>query len=140
MPSHELIKVYPFIRMMVNRPWHFYFTCWAVIAPVYLLTFFNILYSIKSKRISPEIIWAFSFLIPLTLLGLNGWGFQTRYVVPAIPALAILCANVLDTKDRWVQVLGVLFLCVGFITGILNSLVFRPEEIFPFYVLMRIHA
>lgn len=132
-PSFELISIFPFLRMVVNRPWYFYVTYIILIAPVYLFAFMNIVYVLKNKRINAEIIWALSFLIPLSILGINGWGFQTRFIVPAIPALAILSANVLDTENKWVGVLGVLLLILGSLTGILNSLIFRPEEVFPFY-------
>lgn len=34
--------------------------------------------------------WAFAFLVPLTVLGRLGAGFQTRFILPAVPPLAIL--------------------------------------------------
>ncbi len=131
--SFESIEMFSFIKMTVHRPWHFYVTHIILIAPIYLFAFMNILYVLKNKRINAEIIWALSFLIPLSYLGISGLGFQTRYVAPAIPALAILSAHLLDTENKWVGVWGVLFLSLGLLTGILNSLIFKPADVFPFY-------
>ncbi len=132
-PSMGSIKTFSFIGMIVHRPWHFYVTHLILIAPIYLFGFISILIALKKKFINAELIWALSFLIPLTILGINGWGFQTRYVVPAIPALAILSAYAFETENRWVRSVGILFLGLGLFTGILNSLVFIPDDVAPFF-------
>ena len=133
-PSHELANTFPFIKTVITRPWHFYISRIVLIAPIYLFAFLNILYLLKKKQIRPEIIWALSFIIPFSILGINGCGYQTRFIAPAIPALAMLSANVFDLENEWIGVLGILLLALGMLTGILNSLISNPSEVIPFYI------
>ena len=50
--------------------------------------------------------WAFAFIVPLTVLGSLGAGFQTRFILPAVPALSILaCYFVLSPYLKSLAVL-----------------------------------
>lgn len=131
----ENIEMFPFIKMAVARPWYFYFQNITLAMPIYIFGWINILVCLRKKRLGLELIWAFSFLFPLTLYGVMGQGYQTRYILPAIPALAILSADFAANKKGWVWVMGIFLLGIGFLTGILNAFFFLPADIFPLYKL-----
>jgi 4-amino-4-deoxy-L-arabinose transferase-like glycosyltransferase len=127
----ENIEMFPFMKMVVNRPWYFYFQNITLSMPVNILAWMNIILNLKRKRMFTEILWVFSFLIPVTLYGMLGQGYQTRYILPAVPALAILSADLINRKDEWVWRIGIFLLAGGFLTGILNTFIFHPADIFP---------
>ena len=61
--------------------------------------------------------WGLSFLLGMTVVGSMGAGFQTRFIAPAIPALALLVAAATHSRGplgtaMGRNVLGV-FLCYG---------------------------
>lgn len=126
----------PFIKMMVERGWYYYFVHTAVVAPVYLFGYFEILERLRQRGDLTEIIWAFSFIIPLMIYGFMGNGYQMRYILPAIPALALLAASALRRQQYWWQLTAALLLAYQLLTGILNIAVFRLADIFsPFQFL-----
>ncbi|MFH1458029.1 MAG: glycosyltransferase family 39 protein [Candidatus Omnitrophota bacterium] len=129
----ENIKMFPFMEMVVNRPWYFYFQNITLSMPVYAFAWIAMIGGLKKRRLTLELVWALSFLIPITLYGVMGQGYQTRYILPAIPALTILSADLLNTKDELIWALAVFLLAIGFLTGILNTFIFRPADIFPLY-------
>jgi 4-amino-4-deoxy-L-arabinose transferase-like glycosyltransferase len=129
----ESIEMFPFVRMVVNRPWYFYFQNIALCIPVYIFGGMNLLVSLKKGQMKAEILWALSFLIPVTFFGMMGQGYQTRYILPAIPALAIMSASFINTKTRAVWMAALFLLAIGFLTGILNTFIFHPADIFPLH-------
>ena len=129
----ENIEMFPFMRMVVNRPWYFYFQNITLCAPVYIFAWINIFFLLRKKQITLEIIWVLSFLIPVTLFGMMGQGYQTRYILPAVPALTLLSADFMSQKKAWVWGLAAALLALGFLTGIMNTFIYHPADIFPLY-------
>jgi 4-amino-4-deoxy-L-arabinose transferase-like glycosyltransferase len=124
----------PFINMMVHRPWYFYFWHLLVISPIYLFGYFEIVERLKRRESLVEVIWVMSYLVPLTIVGLLGHGYQTRYIVPAIPGLALLTATWLHRhRGAWVAATAIVLLSFGLFTGFLDSLLFRPVDLFTAY-------
>jgi len=131
----ESLRV-PFIKMAVERSWYFYFVHVALISPVYLFGYCEIFERLRKRQGLAEVIWVMSFFIPLTIYGVLGNGYQTRYILPAVPALALLSAAFLSRQKRWVQLTAVVMLAYELLTGILNTAVFKLADVFsPFQFL-----
>lgn len=120
----------PFVRMMVNQSWHFYFSHLVLLAPIYLFGYFEIIERLRKRESLVEAIWVLSYFIPLTFYGLSGQGYQTRYILPAIPALAVLTADGLYRLGHRVEIVAAALLSYGLWTGILNSLLFKLADLF----------
>jgi 4-amino-4-deoxy-L-arabinose transferase-like glycosyltransferase len=131
--TEENLRI-PFIDMMVHRPAYFYFLHIVVLSPIYIFGYFDVVERIRKKESLTEVIWVASYLVPLTIVGLLGQGYQTRYIVPAVPGLALLTADWLYRhRNGWVTVTAITFLLCGLLTGILDSLLFRPADLFAAY-------
>ncbi len=125
----EYLQV-PFIKMAVERSWYFYFLHVALISPVYLFGYFEIIERLRKRESLTEVIWVLSYFIPLTVHGFMGNSYQTRYILPAIPALALLTAASLNRQKHWAQLTAVVLLAYELLTGILNSVVFKLADVF----------
>ena len=79
------------LELAVHRPWYFYLLTLVVISPVYLLA--GAAGWRRQPRDLAPALWFMSFWIAMTLFGLQGGGYQTRYLAPAYPALALLAAE-----------------------------------------------
>lgn len=91
-PSEWLVQNFPYVRMLVNRPWYFYPVALLLAAPVYALAVPAAFAALQRRELRPPLIWAAGVLGGMLLLGGMKWGFQLRYIAPAMPALAILVA------------------------------------------------
>ena len=135
--SPEYMERFPFIREIALRPWHFYASNLALCAPVYVLGWIEGLDQARRKLVSTELVWGAAFLLPLTWLGMRGGGYQTRYLLPAVPAFAILAARALQGRGRWLWFAALVFLALGLLTGIMNSLMSKPADLLPLHELVR---
>lgn len=129
----ENFQMFPFVRMVVDRPWYFYLKNISLAMPIYIFAWVSIGINLKKKMAKPEIVWALVYLGVITLYGIMGQGYQTRYILPIVPALAILAAEVLNNRNKIVLGVGITLLGLSFLTGILNSLIFKPADIWPFF-------
>lgn len=129
----ENLSMFPFVDMTVNRPWYFYFLQLILISPVYIFGYFNLVKRIRDKKDLTEVLWIFSYFIVLTIHGISGQGYQTRYILPAIPALSLLSADILVKVNKIILVIAIFFLAYGFLTGLLNSLLFKPADLFSIF-------
>jgi hypothetical protein len=120
----------PFIKMAVARSWYFYFAHVALVAPIYLFGYFEIVAKIRRRESLTEVIWVLSYFIPLTVYGLMGNSYQTRYLLPALPALALLSASALQRQKHWAHVTAAILLAYQLLTGILNTTVFKLADVF----------
>lgn len=96
-PSAWLIENYPYVRMLVNRPPHFYLTGLLATAPVLLFAALGVGRALTrepsvARSVVVVLVWALAFLVTLTFMGAAGQGFQLRYLAPATPALCLLVA------------------------------------------------
>lgn len=72
------------------------------------LSYFEILISIL-------VIWPLSFLIGLTMIGLFGGGFQTRFLLPILPVTSILSGIcIYITGNKLVPLICILFCYTSF--------------------------
>lgn len=130
-PSEEPLRMFPFIRMAMDRPWYFYFSNISAAAPIFLFGWIGMIKSIKHPEKWPELIWALSFIGGFTLIGIMGLeGYVTRYILPAIPAMAILSAKELaanNTKLLWLA--ACVFMAYGLTNAILNAFLFQVADV-----------
>jgi hypothetical protein len=98
-PTDGLIEHYPYVQVIVNRPWHFYLTGLLLTAPVFIFAafgmlrpFFAVYGSAICRPIAVPLVWAVVVFAALLTLGVRGQGFQLRYLAPAMPAVCILTA------------------------------------------------
>lgn len=94
-PPPEMIANVPHVARAVARPWHYYITQSALIAPITVACagFFCISADRSKTR---RVIFALGILafvgITMTALGVRGYGLQMRYLTPGIGGLYLLLA------------------------------------------------
>ena len=90
-PNPEMIAQFPFVAAIVARPWYFYLVNLIATTPIYLLALDAL------RRRQPRDLalglWFIAFWGAMTIFGLQGGGYQTRYISPGYPALALLAAE-----------------------------------------------
>lgn len=113
-----MLKNSSFVRAAVNKPFYYYLQVLLTFSPCHVIGIIfaavlvisiarHLWYNKKSIKLneisnSPSAIsmahiivfslWPASFLVGLTLLGLRGSGYQSRFLLPLLPATAILCS------------------------------------------------
>ena len=133
-PSGSSLSLFPFIKIAMDRPWYFYFSNITKVAPIYLLAWISMIKAIRKPDNWLEIIWALSFIGGFTFVGIMGLeGYVTRYVLPAVPALAILSARIIVMKNKLLWVISGIFLVYGLATAIFNAFLFQVADVFPLF-------
>lgn len=100
-----------FVAAAVAKPYHYYFSTLSVFSPIHIvglavgvilsgriaLKLFFVcdqtwakFYSRQDDIIAVLLLWPLGFLVGLTILGVLGAGFQTRFLAPILPATSIL--------------------------------------------------
>jgi 4-amino-4-deoxy-L-arabinose transferase-like glycosyltransferase len=87
-PTADMMRRYPFVASIVARPWHYYFSSLILFAPVFALALCRV--RARDRRDIGPALCAGTFFVALTVFGLMHGGYQSRYVAPAYPALALL--------------------------------------------------
>jgi len=129
--TEQTKELLPFIREVCKRPaW----LCLIFLPWIYPIYLFGYLRSLMLPLDRSGIILtgcAGSVLLGYFLLAQSSnLTVQARYLVPALPAMAILSADfVIQKRGRWVALLCLLFVGIGFGTGLLNSFVSRPADV-----------
>lgn len=126
-------NMFSFVKMVNSRPFYFYLTQTIVLAPLYILPMINFFKNGFIKRNLTIWVWAFSFLLLLTVYGLSGRGFVMRFILPLFPALSLLTAKSLDKiSNKYILII----LCTGILgvlTGIFNSYIFQVADLVPVF-------
>lgn len=129
--NEESMRMFPFMRMAVERPIYFYFTNTVIVAPIYVFGIIEIIRRLKSPGRLTETIWALSFIAEFTIIGATGGlGYITRYILPALPGLALLSASFLENKAEFFWLLACLFCAYCITMGILNVYLFQVADVF----------
>ncbi|HEY3245754.1 MAG TPA: glycosyltransferase family 39 protein, partial [Phycisphaerae bacterium] len=101
-PTQWLMEHYPFVRMVVGRPWHFYLTGLLLVAPVFVYCIPALVKLRNWTWLWIPTVWAAGVMAVLTVMGVSGQGLQLRYLAPAMPALCLLAAaGVLYVRWWW---------------------------------------
>ena len=105
-PSEEMIRSSTYLQNAIAKPVYYYAYILLAISPIHILglliasaSICRIIFEIvKTKKVVREytylvfILWPAAFIAGLTLLGFKGAGYQSRFLLPIIPATSILCA------------------------------------------------
>jgi hypothetical protein len=114
-PSAAMIAQSTFVRAAVTQQsWLFYFQQFASVLPLFFLALcigFGSLFLIGSSCTSVQEIvgdtnfsvvsilsvYLYTFVLGMTILGIFGAGYQTRFLLPCSPAVAIIVSTFLET-------------------------------------------
>ena len=120
-PSKAMIKNSIYLQEAINKPFYFYIAVLTKISPVHVFGCVILLKSLldyiwnaierlnkkeKVKGISKIddenlssdseywilLLWPMGYLLGHTLVGVQGGGYQTRFLLPALPAMSIIAA------------------------------------------------
>ena len=112
-PTPALIATNEHIAREVSRPWHYYLSQTAMIAPVSLVILAGVARYrriLSSPRALVTIGWMAILWLALMALFWRGHGMQMRYLTPAVPALYVLMIPLLARSDPRRSVFPVLVL------------------------------
>ncbi|MDP2910814.1 MAG: glycosyltransferase family 39 protein [Candidatus Omnitrophota bacterium] len=137
--NQEFLEIFPFAKLVKNRPFYFYFTNFIMVAPIYLFSFVSLVTGLKKGIKLIESFWVICFIGVFTFSGYAmNFGYIMRYVLPATPAMAILAASFITEKNKpIVYIISIIFLGYGLLTGIVNSYVFLLADTFPLHYFLR---
>jgi 4-amino-4-deoxy-L-arabinose transferase-like glycosyltransferase len=122
-PDEWSVEHYPFVRIALERTPAYYFLKLIAIAPVTLLSLgiYGLRKSLWSSRIFlVPVIWFLLCFIIISYLGVQGQGFQMRYIALLIPSIYLMLYAFLNRFWRGHELvsIGVLLLLVyGGMTG-----------------------
>lgn len=126
-PSQWLIDNFPYVRMLTERPAYFYFAALPLVAPVYLLLLPALLgIGRRAERSAGAAgggallisgAWAVGVVAAMVVMGMMKWGFQLRYLAPAMPALCLFVAAWLVHAPRWTWLIALVFGLIGWWSG-----------------------
>ncbi|MCX5697411.1 MAG: glycosyltransferase family 39 protein [Candidatus Omnitrophica bacterium] len=129
--NEESMRMFPFLKMAIGRPVYFYFTNTVIIAPIYLFGFIEMIRRLKTRGRLIETIWVLSFISGLTIIGATGGlGYITRYILPALPGLALLSAGFLENRNKYFWILACSFCAYSLFLGIINAYFFQVADVY----------
>lgn len=134
-PDDWLKEHYPFVRMHVARPAHFYVKELVLLEPLVLLCAFG--YARNWRKIPradflAPLLWFVIYLGVLTAMGAAGTGFQMRYLSPLYPSLYLMwsaCMAHADRPDPWFRFLGMLAVVFAAAGGCVYNLFHDAAEV-----------
>ena len=106
-PTPWMVENFPFIAQLLDRTPLYYVVALFLVSPVLVFALGCARRNLREPWMSIPLLWGGSFFLFMSAIGLNGMGFQLRYLAPMIPALCILAAATLLRCRRWVLVLGI---------------------------------
>ena len=97
-PSSEMLLNSEFMKTSSSRKWHFYLSSLVRLWPVVIVAPFSLLKIDwrNTSSFAPTLVWlslVSSYLVPFTFIGLRGGLYQSRHILPCIPALACLAGR-----------------------------------------------
>ena len=118
-PSQKMIENSVYLQEALNRPFYHYMTVISKISPTHtfgccllLMNLFGSVWKMVHKMTNDKscnllstdsevlhnleywilFLWPFGFLLGYTLVGMRGGGYQTRFILPILPATSIITA------------------------------------------------
>jgi 4-amino-4-deoxy-L-arabinose transferase-like glycosyltransferase len=125
------VEHYPTIRLIVERPAHFYGTGLLITAPVFVYAVPALWRARAERWLVVSILWSGTVLLALTLLGIWGLGFNPRFVSLAMPALCILAAAGIDHVRGWLKIPAVVLAGVTAISAFWSGLEPASADAYP---------
>jgi Glycosyltransferase family 87 len=132
-PDAALMNMYPFVRVAVERPWFYYIVKLALIMPLAVVAIWALVNDSavwKNRTIHITASWFMVFLGVLTILSINGYGFQMRHIAPAVGALYVAVLMMLIERERPLLLMVCSFaMLVGTVTGAMHLMAPQFDEI-----------
>ncbi len=125
LPNADMVARFPFVAEAVARPWYSYPLTLVTITPVYLLALGAVWR--RQTRDLPVAAWFVAFWVGATAFGLAGGGYQTRYLAPAYPALALITADQISRLRAPAMVGAVALVGYGMMNGLLYAVLDTPH-------------
>jgi len=98
----ELASTVPHVARAAARAWHYYAVQAAIIAPITVVCAIRLFWVANRARTGRAALGAAVILfvgVVMTVLGLQGQGFQMRYLAPAVGGLYLLLAGQMGAVD-----------------------------------------
>ncbi len=153
-PSQKMIEKSVYMQEALNKPFHYYVTMITKISPVHVFGCMLLLMSalssawgticglIKDRSRIDKILfvdiemissleywilflWPLGFLSGHTFVGMKGGGYQTRFLLPALPATSIITAIGVE-KFRDVSSVLYIFVAIGCMHIMFYGIMFYP--------------
>ena len=109
-PDEALRAFSPSVDREMSRPWHYYLSHSAMIAPVIIVLLIGYIRRwrlILTPKLLVPLVWVASVVGALLVLARLGHGMQLRYLTPAAPGLYAMLAGLLGRADPRRSLLGV---------------------------------
>lgn len=136
----EYLARVPFIRMVMDRPWHTFFSGSLFLAPVYFISCLGIIGAIRRGRGFFPAVWGLSVfaLYTAAVLFTQMAGYSLRFLAPATPAMALLAAQAVGANKKLVAFVWPLAF-IG-LAGGLFSVYWRPGigDVFSIFEFIRL--
>ena len=131
--AEDFKEKFPFVKMIFERPDHYYLSHLALITPVYVLSLFTVFdRADHSRRILW--FWALLFAVGLFLLfKMNVLGQVFRYLLPALVPLGILTARAVVRYPKVLIPVGSVLLAFQLLTGLVNILAYGRADLVPLW-------
>ncbi len=123
LPTAWMIENFPYMARVVARSPLYFFVALFCASPLLFLAFLAPLGKYRQPWMRIPMVWATTFFLFMTMVGLRGLGFQLRFLAPIIPALCILAAAVLAQSKPWQFVLGIALLVYSLRVGMSAAIV-----------------
>jgi len=101
-PDAHALEHNPFVKMMVERPVHYFFSQFALICPFLLLPLYRVVTARHTLGFHEKLGWGWmlGILLAFTLLtAIGGHSYQMRYVIMAIPPAYLLLGSALSAME-----------------------------------------
>ena len=135
-PDAWLIETNPFVRKIVTLPLYYYPVQLVLLQPLVLVLAFACVVGtreIDRRTARLALIWMGSFLLVMTLMGMRGLGYQTRYLSAAYPSMYVMLFSLRTEPDtvevRWSWLLALLCIIYAGINGALFLVIPEADEI-----------
>ncbi len=132
-PDAWLIEHYPFVKALVSRPWYYYAVKLPLVMPLVGVAAWTLLRdgaAWRDRGVQVSAAWFVVLAGAITLMGVDGYGFQMRHLAPAVTAVYVLLALLIARGDRPVLVVASVWaILVGTVTGAMYLLLPRLDEI-----------
>jgi 4-amino-4-deoxy-L-arabinose transferase-like glycosyltransferase len=100
-PSAEMRDKFPYVAMMVNRGPSYYLVALAAFMPASLFALGALRPRLRDEDTGLLAGYLTLILVAFTAIGVAGAGYQTRHVLPALPALCLIAGRVIARLPRW---------------------------------------
>ena len=139
-PSATMISNSVFLQRSTNHPWYYYLYILSTISPIHMLGLLQCSIALLGRvlRRVPRLdldkgmtdyyilfVWPVSYMVGLTCVGIAGGGFQTRFLLPIIPATSLI-ASIGIVKSVSISPVAIMLISIGAMHLMFYGVMFYP--------------